>query len=102
MARTLGLGGVEPGMLVHNDYGYGLFTGGLGFHMGAELMGCTVIQMSGGFSQRQVLMLEDLGGQVLGATPSYALNLAQVMAEQGVARDRLRLETGLFRPAPWP
>ena len=101
MARTLALGGAQPRMVVHNAYGYGLFTGGLGFHMGAELMGCTVIPMSGGFSQRQVLMLEDLGGQVLGATPSYALNLAQVIAEQGIARDRLRLEIGMFGAEPW-
>ena len=63
MARTLALAGVEPGMVLHNAYGYGLFTGGLGVHMGAELMGCTVVPMSGGFTQRQVLMLEDLGGR---------------------------------------
>jgi phenylacetate-CoA ligase len=88
-------------MVVHNAYGYGLFTGGLGFHMGAELMGCTVIPMSGGFTQRQVLMLEDLGGELLGATPSYALNLAQAMAEQGVSLDRLSLKFGMFGAEPW-
>jgi len=101
MARTLALGGAEPGMVFHNAYGYGLFTGGLGFHMGAELMGLTVIPMSGGFTQRQVLMLEDLGGELLGATPSYALNLAQALAEQGVSLDRLRLKIGLFGAEPW-
>jgi phenylacetate-CoA ligase len=101
MARALALGGAEPGMVVHNAYGYGLFTGGLGFHMGAELMGCTVIPMSGGFTQRQVLMLEDLGGELLGATPSYALNLAQAMAEQGVSLDRLSLKFGMFGAEPW-
>lgn len=101
MARTYALAGVQPGMVVHNAYGYGLFTGGLGFHMGAEHMGCTVIPMSGGFSQRQVLMLEDLGGQVLGSTPSYALNLAQTMAEQGVGLERLKLEIGMFGAEPW-
>src|SRR5438105_14938420 len=70
MARTLALAGVEAGMVVHNAYGYGLFTGGLGFHMGAELMGCTVVPISGGFTQRQVMLLEDLEGEVLCATPS--------------------------------
>src|SRR4051812_42738022 len=101
MARTLALGGVEPGMVVHNAYGYGLFTGGLGFHQGAELMGCTVVPMSGGLTQRQALMLEDLQGEVLCATPSYALNIAQVLVEQGVARERLRLKVGLFGAEPW-
>ncbi|HEY3059702.1 MAG TPA: phenylacetate--CoA ligase [Chloroflexota bacterium] len=101
MARTLALGGAQPGMVFHNAFGYGLFTGGLGFHMGAELMGLTVIPMSGGFTQRQVLMLEDLGGEVLGATPSYALNLAQAMAEQGVTLDRLALKIGFFGAEPW-
>ncbi|HET6318099.1 MAG TPA: AMP-binding protein, partial [Chloroflexota bacterium] len=92
---------VEPGMVVHNAYGYGLFTGGFGFHMGAELMGCLVVPMSGGFTQRQVLMLEDLSGQVLCATPSYALNIAQVLAEQGVSRERLELRVGIFGAEPW-
>jgi phenylacetate-CoA ligase len=101
MARTLVLGGARPGMVVHNAYGYGLFTGGFGFHMGAELMGCTVIPMSGGFTARQVLMLEDLGGEILGATPSYALNIAQVLAEQGVSLDRIKLKIGLFGAEPW-
>jgi phenylacetate-CoA ligase len=101
MARTLALGGVEPGMVVHNAYGYGLFTGGLGFHQGAELMGCTVVPISGGLTQRQALMLEDLQGEVLCATPSYALHIAQVLAEQGVARERLPLRVGLFGAEPW-
>jgi phenylacetate-CoA ligase len=101
MARTLALAGAEPGMVLHNAYGYGLFTGGLGFHMGAELMGCTVVPMSGGLSQRQVLMLEDLGGEILGCTPSYALNIAQTLAEQGVRLDRLKLRFGAFGAEPW-
>jgi phenylacetate-CoA ligase len=88
-------------MVVHNAYGYGLFTGGLGFHMGAELLGCMVVPMSGGMSQRQVLMLEDLGGQVLCSTPSYALNIAQSLAEHGVTLDRLKLKVGLFGAEPW-
>jgi phenylacetate-CoA ligase len=101
MARTLCMAGVAPGMVVHNAYGYGLFTGGLGFHMGAELLGCMVIPISGGLSQRQVLVLEDLGGQVLCSTPSYALNIARTLNEQGVALDRLRLQVGLFGAEPW-
>jgi phenylacetate-CoA ligase len=101
MARCLALAGVESGMVVHNAYGYGLFTGGLGFHQGAELMGCTVIPISGGMSQRQVLMLQDLGGEVLCCTPSYALSLAQAIQEHGIAPDTLRLKIGLFGAEPW-
>jgi phenylacetate-CoA ligase len=101
MARTLAMGGVEPGMVLHNAYGYGLFTGGLGFHMGAERLGCTVVPISGGLSQRQVLLLEDLGGEVLCCTPSYALNIAQTLADQGVSATRLRLKLGLFGAEPW-
>jgi phenylacetate-CoA ligase len=101
MARGLAMAGVEAGMVVHNAYGYGLFTGGLGFHMGAERVGCTVVPISGGQTSRQVLMLEDLGGQVLCCTPSYALNLAQTLVEQRVSLDRLKLEVGLFGAEPW-
>jgi phenylacetate-CoA ligase len=101
MARTLASAGVRPGMVVHNAYGYGLFTGGLGFHMGAELLGCMVVPISGGLSQRQALMLEDLGGQVLCSTPSYALNIAQTLEEQGVGLERLKLEVGVFGAEPW-
>jgi phenylacetate-CoA ligase len=101
MARTFALGGARPGMVVHNAYGYGLFTGGLGFHYGAELMGCAVVPMSGGFTQRQVTMLRDLGGEVLCATPSYALHIAQALAEAGLRPDELRLRLGLFGAEPW-
>ena len=101
MARTLAAAGVRSGMVVHNAYGYGLFTGGLGFHMGAELLGCMVVPISGGLSQRQVLMLEDLGGQVLCSTPSYALNIAQTLQEQRVDLSRLKLQVGLFGAEPW-
>jgi phenylacetate-CoA ligase len=101
MARTLAMAGALPGMVVHNAYGYGLFTGGLGFHMGAELLGCTVVPISGGMGQRQVLMLEDLGGEVLCCTPSYALNIAQLLAEHQVNANRLRLKVGVFGAEPW-
>jgi phenylacetate-CoA ligase len=69
--------------------------------MGAEKMGCMVVPISGGMSQRQVLMLEDLGGEVLCSTPSYALNIAQTLAEQGVTADRLKLKIGVFGAEPW-
>ncbi|HEY3110304.1 MAG TPA: AMP-binding protein, partial [Chloroflexota bacterium] len=101
MARTFALGGARPGMVVHNAYGYGLFTGGLGFHYGAELIGCTVVPISGGFTQRQVMLLRDLGGEVLCATPSYALTIAQAIAEAGVRPEELRLRLGLFGAEPW-
>ncbi|MBV9169618.1 MAG: phenylacetate--CoA ligase [Chloroflexi bacterium] len=101
VARTLAGAGVKQGMVVHNAYGYGLFTGGLGFHQGAELMGCTVIPISGGLTQRQVLLLEDLQGEVLCCTPSYALNIAQAVAESGISRDRLALRVGIFGAEPW-
>jgi phenylacetate-CoA ligase len=101
MARTLAMAGIGPGMVVHNAYGYGLFTGGLGFHMGAELLGCTVVPISGGLSQRQVLILEDLGGEVLCCTPSYALNIAQTLLEQGIGLQRLKLKVGVFGAEPW-
>jgi phenylacetate-CoA ligase len=101
MARTFALGGARAGMVVHNAYGYGLFTGGLGFHYGAELIGCTVVPISGGYTGRQVAMLRDLGGEVLCATPSYALHIAQALAEAGVGPEELRLRVGLFGAEPW-
>jgi phenylacetate-CoA ligase len=69
--------------------------------MGAELMGCTVVPISGGMSQRQVMILEDLGGEVLCCTPSYALNIAQTLLEQGVSVERLKLRIGVFGAEPW-
>lgn len=101
MARCLAMAGVGPGTVVHNAYGYGLFTGGLGIHQGAELIGATVIPMSGGFTPRQILMLRDLGSQVLCCTPSYALNLAQELRAQEVDPASLRLRIGIFGAEPW-
>ncbi len=101
MARCLVLAGVRPGMVVHNAYGYGLFTGGLGFHQGAELLGCTVVPISGGFTQRQAMLLADLGGQVLCCTPSYALNIAEALEHAGTDGRALGLEVGLFGAEPW-
>jgi phenylacetate-CoA ligase len=88
-------------MVIHNAYGYGLFTGGLGFHGGAELMGCMIIPVSGGFTQRQVALLQDLGGEVLCCTPSYALNIAGQMHEMGVEPESLSLKLGIFGAEPW-
>ena len=78
MARSLACAGVRPGDVVHNAYGYGLFTGGLGAHYGAERLGATVIPASGGGTERQVQLIMDLRARVLCATPSYALNIAEV------------------------
>jgi phenylacetate-CoA ligase len=101
MARCLTGAGVRPGMVFHNANGYGLFTGGLGFHQAAERLGATVLPMSGGFTKRQVTFLLDLGGQALAATPSYALHIAEVLREEGAGADDLALEVGLFGGEPW-
>src|SRR5690242_2858405 len=101
MARSMEMAGVRAGMVVHNAYGYGLFTGGLGFHQGGERLGATVIPVSGGMTARQALLLRDLGGQVLCSTPSYALHIAQGLREAGVSPAELRLELGLFGAEPW-
>ena len=101
MARCLAMAGVQPGMVVHNAYGYGLFTGGLGIHQGAELLGCTVVPISGGFTQRQVMLLQDLGGSVLCCTPSYALNLAEELERASPGARALSLAIGVFGAEPW-
>jgi phenylacetate-CoA ligase len=101
MARSLTMAGVRRGMVVHNANGYGLFTGGLGFHQGAEHLGATVLPVSGGFTSRQVTLLRDLGGQVLCSTPSYALQIGQAVADAGMGPDDLALEIGVFGGEPW-
>jgi phenylacetate-CoA ligase len=101
MSRTLRAGGVRPGDVVQNAYGYGLFTGGLGFHYGAEAVGAAVIPVSGGFTERQLVAFQDLGSTVLCCTPSYALHLAEAIEEAGVAMDTLRLRVGFFGAEPW-
>lgn len=101
MARTLAAGAVTPDDLVHVAYGYGLFTGGLGFHYGAERIGATVIPISGGFTDRQVTLLKDLGSTVLCCTPSYSLQIAEGLAEAGVDPKELRLRVGFFGAEPW-
>lgn len=101
MARCLTTAGVRQGMTVHNAYGYGLFTGGLGLHQGAERIGCTVVPVSGGMTQRQIKLLVDLQADVLCATPSYALNIAETMRNTGVDPTCLNLKIGIFGAEPW-
>ena len=93
MARSIFAAGGRPGDLLHNTYGYGLFTGGLGFHYGAERLGCTVIPMSGGQTEKQVQLIADFGPKIIACTPSYLLTLADGFAEQGIdpASTSLRL-----------
>jgi len=101
MARCFACAGARPGDIVHNAYGYGLFTGGLGAHYGAERLGCTVVPMSGGGTERQVALLKDFGAHVLCATPSYALNIAEVADAMGVDLRHSNLRMGLFGAEPW-
>jgi phenylacetate-CoA ligase len=101
MARSLACAGASPGDIVHNAYGYGLFTGGLGAHYGAERLGCTVVPVSGGATERQVALLSDFGAHVLCATPSYALNIAEVAASMGVDLRKSSLRLGVFGAEPW-
>jgi len=102
MARTLSSCGVVSTDVVHNAYGYGLFTGGLGFHMGAERIGCTVVPISGGLTKRQIMLMEDFGATVLTCTPSYSLVLAEQAAEMGVdIIERMNLRVGIFGAEPW-
>ena len=101
MARSMTMAGVRPGMLVHNALTYGLFTGGHGFHQGAERIGAPVVPVSGGVTARQALFLHDLGAQVLVSTPSYSLVIAQAVHDAGIDPAALKLELGLFGGEPW-
>jgi phenylacetate-CoA ligase len=101
MARTLAAGGATKHDIVHNAYGYGLFTGGLGFHYGAEMLGASVIPISGGNTKRQIMIMEDFGPTVLTCTPSYALHLLDVAEEMGTDFKKLKLKAGFFGAEPW-
>jgi len=101
MARSMFAGGTRPGDVVHNSYGYGLFTGGLGAHYGAERLGAVVVPMSGGSTERQITLIMDFGARVLCATPSYALAMAEVAESQGVDLRKSALRIGLFGAEPW-
>jgi phenylacetate-CoA ligase len=102
MARVYTAGGTKRGDIVHNAYGYGLFTGGLGFHLGAHEVGATVVPVSGGLTQRQVTIMQDFGCTVLTCTPSYALVLAEAIEEAGLdPKKDLKLRIGFFGAEPW-
>jgi phenylacetate-CoA ligase len=101
MARAMTCAGAHKGDIVHNAYGYGLFTGGLGAHYGAERLGAAVIPVSGGNTKRQITIMQDFGSTVLMSTPSYALNLADTMSSMGVDPATLSLRVGIFGAEPW-
>jgi len=101
MARSLAAGGAAPGQLIQIAYGYGLFTGGLGFHDGAEHMGLTVVPVSSGNTLRQILLLHDFRPQGLACTPSFALHIGEAMREQDLDPREVGLRYGLFGAEPW-
>lgn len=101
MARSIFAGGGRLGDLVHIAYGYGLFTGGLGAHYGAERLGCTVVPMSGGQTEKQVQLLRDLEPRIIMVTPSYMLAIAEEFARQGVDPASCSLRIGIFGAEPW-
>jgi phenylacetate-CoA ligase len=101
MARTLSAAGATKKDIVHNAYGYGLFTGGLGIHYGAEKLGASVIPISGGNTKRQIMIMQDFGSSVLACTPSYALFIAEVAEEMGVDFKKMKLHAGVFGAEPW-
>jgi len=101
MARSFVAAGLTKNDIIHNAYGYGLFTGGLGAHYGAERLGASVIPMSGGSTKKQIMLLQDFGPTAICATPSYALYLAEQGEEMGVDMKGLKLRTGIFGAEPW-
>ncbi len=100
-ARALAMAGAEPGMTLHNAYGYGLFTGGLGIHGGGERLGLNVVPVSGGMTERQVTLIEDLRPDVVSCTPSYALTLASALEERGLSPDENSLRFAVVGAEPW-
>jgi phenylacetate-CoA ligase len=101
MARSIRASGGKPGDVVHVAYGYGLFTGGLGAHYGAEELGCTVVPVSGGMTERQVLLINDFKPDVIMVTPSYMLAIVDEMERQGVDPRASSLKVGIFGAEPW-
>lgn len=101
LARSLYSAGVSKNDIIQVSYGYGLFTGGLGLHYGAEKVGACVIPTSGGNTKRQVMIMKDYGSTVLACTPSYALHLGEVAKEMGIGKDGLKLRVGIFGAEPW-
>lgn len=101
VTRSLCMAGVHRNDIVQIAYGYGLFTGGLGIHYGSENLGASVIPISGGNTTKQIQLMEDFGSSVLCCTPSYALNIAEVMKERNVDKKNLKLRVGIFGAEPW-
>lgn len=101
VSRSLCMAGVHRNDIVQIAYGYGLFTGGLGLHYGTENLGASVIPISGGNTTKQIQLMEDFGSSVLCCTPSYALNIAEVMNEMKVDPSKLKLRVGIFGAEPW-
>ncbi|HDP24486.1 MAG TPA: phenylacetate--CoA ligase [Deltaproteobacteria bacterium] len=101
MARSFTAAGLTKNDIIHNAYGYGLFTGGLGAHYGAEKLGASVIPMSGGSTKKQILILQDFGPTAICCTPSYALFLAETGQEMGIDMTSLRLRVGILGAEPW-
>jgi phenylacetate-CoA ligase len=101
VARSIRGAGGRPGDICHVAYGYGLFTGGLGAHYGAERAGCTVIPMSGGQTEKQVQLIMDFKPDIIMVTPSYSLVIAEEFARQGVAPEDISLKVGIFGAEPW-
>ncbi|HSU98663.1 MAG TPA: phenylacetate--CoA ligase PaaK [Roseiarcus sp.] len=101
MARTIRAAGGRKGMMAHNAYGYGLFTGGLGYHYGAERLGCALVPISGGMTERQVQLIKDFAPDILFATPSYASCVADEFHAQGLDPRRSSLKFGSFGAEPW-
>jgi len=101
VARAITAAGGTKADFMHISYGYGLFTGGLGMHYGAEKVGCTTIPVSVGNTQRQINILKDFGSTIICCTPSYALFLAETMKEMGVSKSKIKLKSGIFGAEPW-
>ena len=101
IARSLSAGGVRSSDKVHVAYGYGLFTGGLGAHYGAERLGCTVIPMSGGMTERQIQLIEDFEPDAIMVTPSYMLTIVDAMIKKGIDPSKTSLRVGVFGAEPW-
>ncbi len=101
MARALSSAGATRGDIIHNAYGYGLFTGGLGVHYGAEKLGASVIPVSGGNTKRQAIIMRDFKPTILTATPSYTLHLAEAAEEMGISFKDLHFKAGIFGAEPW-
>ncbi|MCJ8307774.1 MAG: phenylacetate--CoA ligase [Hyphomicrobiales bacterium] len=101
VARCMRASGTRPGDMVHVAYGYGLFTGGLGAHYGAEKLGCTVVPVSGGMTARQVTLINDFKPTTIMVTPSYALSILDACREQGIDPRETSLQVGIFGAEPW-